>query len=66
MNPPEQQQRLLDRLTRLSLSQAWLVLAAAALLTFVGAVWIGGLPVDIFPDLSAPTVTVITEAPGMA
>jgi CzcA family heavy metal efflux pump len=31
-----------------------------------GFVFIQGLPIDIFPDLSAPTVTVITEAPGMA
>ncbi|MEO1085838.1 MAG: efflux RND transporter permease subunit, partial [Acidobacteriota bacterium] len=63
---PDSQPRLLDRLTRFSLRQAGPVLAAAGLLMLVGAPWIGGLPVDIFPDLSAPTVTVITEAPGMA
>jgi len=56
----------LERLIRFSLRHRWLVLAGATLLTLVGAVWIASLPVDIFPDLSAPTVTVITEAPGMA
>ena len=39
---------------------------AILVLTVFGALWIGGLPVDIFPDLSAPAVTVITEARGMA
>jgi CzcA family heavy metal efflux pump len=56
----------LERLIRFSLRHPWLVLGAATLLTVLGTVWIVGLPVDIFPDLSAPTVTVITEAPGMA
>ncbi len=56
----------LERLIRFSLRHRWLVLAGAGLLTALGAVWIAGLPVDIFPDLSAPTVTVITEVPGMA
>ncbi|MEM7585533.1 MAG: efflux RND transporter permease subunit [Acidobacteriota bacterium] len=56
----------LERLIRFSLRHRWLVLVAAGLLTGLGAVWVAGLPVDIFPDLSAPTVTVITEAPGMA
>jgi CzcA family heavy metal efflux pump len=56
----------LERLIRVSLRHRWLVLGGAGLLTVLGAVWIAGLPVDIFPDLSAPTVTVITEAPGMA
>ncbi len=57
---------LLERLIRFSLRHRWLVLVGAGLLTALGAVWIAVLPVDIFPDLSAPTVTVITEAPGMA
>jgi copper/silver efflux system protein len=58
--------RPLERLIRSSLRHQWLVLAAAGLLTLLGAAWIASLPVDIFPDLSAPTVTIITEAPGMA
>lgn len=58
--------RPLERLIRTSLRHRWLVLAGAVLLIIVGAIWVRSLPVDIFPDLSAPTVTVITEAPGMA
>ncbi|HVR44384.1 MAG TPA: efflux RND transporter permease subunit [Thermoanaerobaculia bacterium] len=56
----------LERLIRFSLRHRWLVLVAAMLLTLIGSIWIAGLPVDIFPDLSAPTVTIITEAAGMA
>jgi CzcA family heavy metal efflux pump len=56
----------LDRLVRFSLRHQLLVAAAAGLLLLLGSVWIAGLPVDIFPDLSAPPVTVLTEAPGMA
>lgn len=58
--------RPLDRLIRASLHHRTLVLAAAAVLLVAGGTWIAGLPLDIFPDLSAPTVTIITEAPGMA
>ena len=57
---------VLERLIRASLRHAWLVVAIAGLLTAFGGLWTTSLPVDIFPDLSAPTVTVITEAPGMA
>ena len=51
----------LERLIRFSLRHRWLIVAAAALLTAVGGAWIATLPVDIFPDLSAPTVTVIGQ-----
>jgi len=57
---------LLDRLIRFSLTHRLLVLAAAGLLLVFGAIWTAAMPVDIFPDLSAPTVTVVTEAGGMA
>ena len=57
---------ILERLIRVSLRHRLLVAASAALLLVVGGLWITTLPVDIFPDLSAPSVTVITEASGMA
>ena len=56
----------LERLIRLSVRHGLLVSAAAVLLMALGGLWIVRLPVDIFPDLSAPTVTVITEATGLA
>ena len=45
-----------------SLARPFVVLAAATLLLIVGTLWVVQLPVDIFPDLSAPTVTILTEA----
>jgi CzcA family heavy metal efflux pump len=57
---------LLDRLIRFSLGHRLLVLMAAGLLLVFGSLWVSAMPVDIFPDLSAPTVTVVTEAAGMA
>ncbi len=49
-----------------SLQHRWLVIAATVVLLVAGAFVIPRLPVDIFPDLTAPSVTVITEARGMA
>ncbi|MCM2269829.1 MAG: efflux RND transporter permease subunit, partial [Thermoanaerobaculia bacterium] len=57
---------LLDRLIRFSLAHRLLVLVAAGILLVFGSLWTAAMPVDIFPDLSAPTVTVVTEAGGMA
>ena len=57
---------MLDAIIHGSLRHRSGVLAAAALLLGAGALLTVRLPVDIFPDLTAPTVTVITEATGMA
>lgn len=55
----------LDRLIHFSLHNRLLVLAAGLTLFLGGTFWATTMPVDIFPDLSAPTVTVIAEAPGL-
>ena len=49
-----------------SLKNRLLVLFGALLLTAYGAFTLTQTPVDVFPDLNKPTVTVITEAGGMA
>jgi heavy-metal exporter, HME family len=53
-------------LIRTSLANRLLVVAAAVVLMLYGAFTLQQLPVDVFPDLNKPTVTLITEAGGMA
>jgi CzcA family heavy metal efflux pump len=57
---------MMDRLIQWALDNRALVLIAAALLIVFGGYAALRMPVDVFPDLTAPTVTVITEAHGMA
>ena len=49
-----------------SLANRLLVLIAAVVLMVYGAFTLTQTPVDVFPDLNKPTVTVMTEAGGMA
>jgi len=49
-----------------SLKQRLFVLAASLLLVFYGILTARQMPVDVFPDLNKPTVTLLAEAGGMA
>lgn len=56
----------MDKLIQWALGNRTIVLIGALLLTVFGLYTATRMPVDVFPDLTAPTVTVITEAHGMA
>jgi HME family heavy-metal exporter len=49
-----------------SLNNRLLVLIASVVLMAYGAFTLSRTPVDVFPDLNKPTVTIMTEAGGMA
>jgi CzcA family heavy metal efflux pump len=57
---------MLNNIIQGSLRHRWAVLVTTAAFMVAGVVVTLRLPVDVFPDLSAPTVTVITEAKGLA
>lgn len=57
---------MIDSIIRWSLNNRLFVLVGAAAMIAWGVQQAGEMPVDVFPDLTAPTVTVISEAHGMA
>lgn len=57
---------MLSKIIKLSLNNRIVVLIAAVLLVVGGTYTASDMEVDVFPDLNAPTVTVMTEAKGMA
>lgn len=57
---------MLNNIIKASLSNRLAVVVVSALILIAGMVVMMRTEVDIFPDLNAPTVAVMTEAPGMA
>ncbi len=57
---------MFDRIILFALRNRLFVVAAALLLLVYGVGVILKLPVDVFPDLNRPTVTILSEAPGLA
>ncbi|SPY35988.1 Cation efflux system protein CzcA [Porphyromonas cangingivalis] len=57
---------MLNKIIHFSLHNRLIVLGAAVLLMIVGTYTATNMEVDVFPDLNAPTVVVMTEATGMA
>lgn len=57
---------MLNSVIRFALNHRLLVIAVTAFIIVYGAVTLKGLPIDVFPDITKPTVTIMTEAHGMA
>lgn len=57
---------MFDFIINTSLKQRLIVLGVALLLVAYGLFTVQKMPVDVFPDLNKPTVTLMTEVSGMA
>lgn len=56
----------LNTIVRWSISQRWLVVIAAILISIWGIRVITQMPLDVFPSFAPPQVEIQTEAPGLA
>ena len=56
----------MKRLIQWSIDHHWMVTVGSLLLLAAGGWTARDMPVDVFPDLTAPTVTILTEGHGMA
>jgi len=58
--------KIFDNVIRWSIAQRAFVLIVALTVSVYGAFAFVRMPIDVFPDLTAPTVTIVTEAHGLA
>src|SRR3954467_6879817 len=56
----------MKRIIQWSIDHHWIVIGLSVLLFVAGAWTARQMPIDVFPDLTAPTVTILTEGHGMA
>ena len=57
---------MLDSIIRNALRFRLLTIVLAVAVLVYGSWTLLGLPIDVFPDLNRPRVTILTEAPGLA
>lgn len=57
---------MLNNIIRFSLNNKYLILLSSVVLVVFGSRTASNMDVDVFPDLTAPTVVVMTDAHGMA
>ena len=57
---------MLNKIIQFSLNNRLIILVASVLIIIGGCFTISNIEVDVFPDLNAPKVVIMTEAKGMA
>lgn len=57
---------MLKHLIQFSIDRASVIMAIAGLVLIYAGFRFSQIPVDVFPELNAPTVVVMTESPGLA
>ena len=56
----------MKRIVQWSIDHHWIVIGLSVVLLAAGVWTARQMPIDVFPDLTAPTVTILTEGHGMA
>jgi Cu(I)/Ag(I) efflux system membrane protein CusA/SilA len=57
---------MLNSIIRYALNHRLLVVSLMALVVVYGTITVSHLPIDVFPDITKPTVTIMTEGHGLA
>lgn len=57
---------MLNSIIRFALNRRLLVISMASMILVYGAITVKNLPIDVFPDLTKPTITIMTEGHGRA